>query len=90
MEMDCGINCFSPELNGGLGVNHHRAGLFSDCTDHAFGNTILMVSVWRAWLVCCASSREDILEGLIVVFSSSIITPESLDLVSHRVYSGLK
>ena len=83
MKIDCGINCFSPELNWSLGVNHHRPGLFSDCMDHAFGNTILMVSVWRAWLVSCTMGREDISEGLIVVFSQSIIAPELLDLVSH-------
>jgi len=45
MEIDCSINRFSPELHGGLGVNHHRAGLFSYRTDHAFSNTIFMVSV---------------------------------------------
>ena len=90
MEIDCGINCFSPELNQGLGVNHHRVVLFSDCTDHAFGNTIRMVSVWTAWLVCCASGHKDISEILIVVFLLSIIAPELLDHVSHCVYSGLK
>ena len=83
MEIDCCINCFSPELNGSLGVNLHRAGVFSDCSDYAFGNTIFLVSVCSAWLVCCSLSREDISDGVIVVFSSSIITPESLDLVSH-------
>ena len=81
MEIDCGINCCSPELNWSLGVNYHHPGLFSDYTDHAFGNPILMVSVWRIWLVCCTAGREDILERLIVVFSLSIIAPESLDLV---------
>jgi hypothetical protein len=70
-------------LNWRLGVNYHRPGLFSDCTDHAFGNPILMVSVWRTWLVCCTAGREDISDGLIVVFSPSIIAPESLDLVSN-------
>jgi len=90
MEIDCGINCFSPELNWNLGVNHHRPGLFSDCTDHAFGNTILMVSIWRVWLVCCTAGCENVSEGFIGVFSPSIIAPESLDLVSHGVYSGLK
>jgi hypothetical protein len=49
-----------------------------------------MVSVWMAWLVCCALGREDILESLIVVFSPSIMAPELLDLVSCGLYSGLK
>jgi hypothetical protein len=90
MEIDHGINCFSPELDGGQGLHPDHTGLFSDCTDHAFSNTILMVRVWRVWFVYCASSREDISEAVIVIFSWSIITPESLDLVSHRVYSVLK
>ena len=89
MEIDCGINCFSPELNWNLGVNHHRLGLFSDCTDHVFWNTILMVSSSRVWLVCCSTGCENISEGSIVIFSPSIITAESLDLVFHAVYSGL-
>jgi hypothetical protein len=82
MEIDSGLNCFYPGLNGSLRVNHHRPGLFSDCRDHSFGNTVLMVGVWRAWLVCSTAGRKDIPERL-VVFSSSIIAPESLDLVSH-------
>ena len=86
MEIDCGMNCFSPELNWNLGVDHHRPGLFSDCTDHVFGNTILMMSVWRAWHVRRTTGRKDISEGLVVVFFPSIITPESLDHVSHGVY----
>jgi len=89
MEIDCGINCFSPELNWSLGVNHHCPGLLSECTDHSFGNTILMAGVWRASLVCSTTGCENISEGLIVVFSSSIVTPELRDLVSHSVYSGL-
>jgi len=89
MEIDCSINCFSLELNWSLGVNHHHPGLFSNCTDHAFGNTILKVSVWRAWLVCCAAAHKNISEGRIVVFSLSIVAPELPDLVSHWVYSGL-
>jgi len=83
MEIDCSINCFSLELNWSLGVNYHRPGLFSDCTDHAFSNTILMVSVWRTWFVCRTMGRKDISEGLIVVFSLSVVAPESLDLVFH-------
>jgi hypothetical protein len=83
MEIDCGINCFSPELNGSLRVNQDRPSLFSDIADHSFRNTVLMVSVWRAWLVCSTTGHEDIPEGLIVIFSPPIIAPESLDLVSH-------
>jgi len=83
MEIDCGIYCFSPELNGSLGVDHHRPGFFSDCMDHSFCNTILMMSICRAWLVCSTMGRKDISEGLIDVFSLSIISPESLDLISH-------
>jgi len=88
MELDCGIECFSPELNWSVGVNHHRPGLLSDHMDHAFGNTYLMVSVWRAWRLCCTAGRDNISECLIVVFSPSIVAPESLDLVSHYVYTG--
>jgi len=83
MEIDCGINCFSPELNGSMRVNHHCPGHFSDCTDHSFGNTVRRVCVLKSWLVCSTAGCEDILEGLIVVFSPSIIAPEALDLVSH-------
>jgi len=83
MEIDCSINCFSPELNGSLRVNHHRTGHFSDWADHSFGNTVLMVGVWRAWLICRTAGRDDISEGHVAVFSPSIIAPESLDLVSH-------
>jgi len=89
-EIDCCINCFSTNLNGGLGVKQHSVGLFPDCTDHSFGHTILIVSLWREWLICFASSRKDISEGFIVVFPSSIISSESLDLVSHPVYLELK
>jgi len=42
------------------------------------------------WLVGCSAGSEDILESLIVVFSPGIIAPELHDLVSPRVYSGLK
>jgi len=90
MEIYCGINCFSPELNASLGVNHHCTGLFSDCTDHPFGNTGHMMSLWRAWFVCISAGRGDISEGLIVIFSQSIIAPELLDLVTPWVYSDLK
>ena len=83
MEIDCGINCFSAELYGSLRVNHHCPGLFSDCTDHSFSNTILMMYVWRALLVCSTAGREDIPEGLIVVFYLSIIAPLLLNFVSH-------
>ena len=75
MDIDCSLNCFSPELNWSLGVNHHLPGLFSECTDHAFGNTILIVSIGRAWLICRTMGRKDISEGVIVVFSKSRITP---------------
>jgi len=90
MKIDCGIDCFSPEQNGSLGVDHHRQGFFSDCRDHLFSNTVCMVGVWRAWLICSNDGRKDISKGVIVVFSPSIITPESLDLVSHWVYLGLE
>jgi hypothetical protein len=89
MEIDCGINCVSPELNGSLGVNHHRLGFFSDCTNHLLGNAILIVSVLRAWFVCGTVGSENKSAGLIVIFSPSIIAPESLNFVSHCVYSGL-
>jgi len=49
-----------------------------------------MVGVSRAWFVSSTAGCEDILEGLIIVFSPSIIAPESLDLISHWVYSDLK
>ena len=90
MEIDCGIKCFSPELDESLGVNHHRPGYFSDCTDHLFCNTIVMVSIWRPWFVCSTAGSEDMSEGLIVVFSQSRVVPESLDLKSHWIYPGLK
>jgi len=90
MEIDCGINCFSPELIGSLVVDHHRSGFFSDCTDHSFGNPILQIGIWSTWLVWSTSGHEDKSEGLIGVFSRSIVAPEALDLVSHRVYSGVK
>jgi len=83
MHIDCGINYYSPELDGGQGVYHHCTSCFSDCIDHEFVNTMVMVSVGRACLVCCSSSREDILEGLMVIFSWFVITPELVHLVSH-------
>jgi len=48
-----------------------------------------MMSISRAWFLCGSEGREDLLEGLIVQFSSPIITPESRDLVCHCVLSGL-
>lgn len=90
MAIDCGMNCFSPELKCSLGVNNHAPGLFSDCTKHAFINAIVMVSIWRPWLASGTVGHKDISEGLVVIFSQSIITPELLDIVSHSVYSGLK
>jgi hypothetical protein len=81
MDLQCGFNCFSPELNGSLGVNHHCLGLFSGCTYHSFCNTVPMVGERRAWFVCRTTGRKDILEDLIVVFSPTIIAPESLDPV---------
>jgi len=90
MEIDCGINYFSQELNRSLRVNHHCQGLFSDCTDHLLGQTVQMVCVLRGWLVWSTADHDDIPEVLIVIFSPSIIAPESLDLVSHSVYSGRK
>jgi len=45
VEVDCGIDYFSPKNNWRLGVNHHRSWVLGDGLDHAFGNAILMVSV---------------------------------------------
>jgi len=90
MEIDCSINCFSPELNGSHGANHHHPGFLSDCTDHSFGNAMLMMGVWRTWLIYNTSAHEDKSAGFIAIFSPSIIAPESYDLLSHRVYSGPK
>ena len=89
MEIDCGINCFSTELNGSLRVNHQCPGCVSDFTDHSFGNTILLVAIWMARLVCSTVGCEDILESDIVVFSLSIIAPESQAVISHWVSLGL-
>jgi len=47
MEIDCGINLFSAELNGSLGVDYWHLGQFSNYANHCFGNTICMVGVWR-------------------------------------------
>jgi len=90
VEVDCGIDCFSPKDKWRLGVNHDRSCFLGDGLDHAFGNPILMVSVGRTWFVCCATSGEHQSEGCVDIFSAAIIAPKSLHFVSHGVNSGLK
>jgi len=83
MEINCGIDCFSPELNGSLGFDHHRPGYFIDCRDHSFRNPVFMIGIWTAWLKHSSAGHEDISQRLIVIYSLSIIAPELLDLISH-------
>jgi len=83
MEIDQSIDWISPDLNGRVGVDQHHLSLSTDCTDCSFGNTILMIIIWRAWLVGNTAGCKYISEGLGVVFTLSILAPESLDLISY-------
>jgi len=90
VEVDCGIDCFSPKNKWCLGVNHHRSCFLGDGQYSAFGNPIQMESVGRTWFIRCTTSSEHLLEGLVVIFSVSIVAPKSFHFVSHRVNSGLE
>jgi hypothetical protein len=90
VEVDCGIDCFSPKNKWRQGVNHHGSRLLGDGLDHVFGMPILMVSEGRSQFVCCSMSSEHLLEGLVVGFSTSIGAPKSFYFVSHGVNLGLK
>jgi len=92
MEVDCGVDSFSPKLDGCLGVYHHGSCLLSDCPDHPLQDAVLMVRVWRAGFICCTTGSEHRAEGLVIVLSSAIIASESFDLITlaHSINSGLK
>ena len=90
MEVDCGIDCFFPKDKWRLAVNHHGSCFLGDGLEHAFGDTILMASVGRTWFLCCATSSEHPLEGLIIIFSVANVALKLFDFVSHGVHLGLK
>lgn len=90
MEVDRGVDSFSPKLVGCLGVNHHSSSLLGDGTDYSLSDTILLVRARQAWFICCAAGSEHQAEGLVIVFSSAIIASESCDLTAQGNYSGLK
>jgi len=79
-----------PKLNGRLGVDHHHPGTFSDGTDYSFCNGIIMLRVWRTRLARRTLGHTEKLDGCSVIFAPSLIEQESVDLVYHRVYLGLK
>jgi len=83
MDIEYGINCFSPELNGSLGVHHSHPCPVIDCTSHLFSNGIFMVGIWRALFIYGTAGGEDKSDCLIAIFTQVIITPESLKFVPH-------
>ena len=89
MEVDSGIDCFSPNNLQCLGVNHHRACFLVGGLDHSFGNPILMVRVGGTWFLCCAMSSKQQLDGLVVIFTVAIITPQLFHFLSNGVNSVL-
>jgi hypothetical protein len=92
MEVDCGVDSFSPKLDRCLGVNHHSSSLLGDGTDHSLSDSILVVRVRRARFICRTAGSQYRAEGLVIVLSSAIIASESFDLISlaHSMNSGLK
>jgi len=90
VEVDCDIVCFSPKNRWCLGVSHLKSCVLGDSLDHAFGIIIPMVSVGRTMFVSYSMSSEHLSEGLVVVFSASIVAPKLCRFVSHGVNSGLK
>ena len=90
MKIDCSIDCLTPRDKWHLGIDHHGWRFLGDGLDHAFGNTILMVSVGRTWFLCCAVSIEHQSDGHVVIFSVAMIAPKLGPLVSHGVNSSLK
>jgi hypothetical protein len=49
VEVDCSIDCLSPKNMWRVGVNLHRLYFLGDGLDHAFGDSVLLMSIWRAW-----------------------------------------
>jgi hypothetical protein len=90
VEVDSGIDFFSPKDKWRLEVNRHRSCILGDGLNHVFGNPILMVRLGRTSFVCFAMSSVHQSEGPVVLFSAAIITLKLFYFVSHGVNSGLK
>jgi hypothetical protein len=90
IEIDSCINCFCPELNGSLRVDHCCQRLLSNSTEHSFRRHILMPDVWRTWHKCSTAGHEIIREALITILFPSISAQETNDLITHWVFSAVK
>jgi hypothetical protein len=90
MEVDRGVDGFSPKQDGCLGVNHHSSSCFGDGTDDSLSDAVLVVGVWWARFVCCTAGSGYRVEGLVIVLSSAIMAPKSSDLIAHGSDSGPK
>jgi len=58
MEVDPGVDSFSPKLDRCLGVNHHSSSLLGDGTDHSLRDTVLVVRVRRVRFICCSAGSK--------------------------------
>jgi len=82
MEVDRSVDGFYPKLDMCLGVNHHSSSLLGDGTDHSLSDSILVVRVRRAQIICCTAGGEHRVEDLIVILPSAIIAPKPSDLIA--------
>jgi len=90
MEVDCGDDGFSPKLDGWLRVKHHSSNHPGDGTDHSLSNSILVVRVRCALIICCTAGGEHRAEGLIVILPSAFVSLTPSDLIPQSSDLGLK
>lgn len=75
VEVDCGTDCFSTKDTCRLRVTHHRLCSLADGVDDLFVNSMLIVSLGSAWLICYAMSTMHHPEGHVAILSVCIIAP---------------
>jgi hypothetical protein len=92
MEVDRGVDGFSPTLDSWLEVNHDSLSLLGDGTDHSLSDSILVLRAQRAQFICCIAGSGHRAEGLVIELPSAIITSELFDLIAlaKSMNSGLK
>jgi len=91
MEVDWCVAGVSPTLERWLGVNHHSSSLLRDGTDHSPSDSIVVVRVRQARIICWTAGNEHRAEGLVIVLSSDIVSSELIDLIAlaHSINSGM-
>jgi len=90
MQIARGVDGLRVEVHWGLRIEHHSPSLLGQDTNHPFWDAVLVLRMWRTWLECNTSDREDALERFVVLFSTSVVRAKPLDIVSPAIHFGLK